>query len=99
MFDWLKRWWDNQRSRHQAAWARAFAKKPTPQAITVGGVTYPYRNPGTQKFNCTVWLHDGSKRDFLVDADSHVDASNKCEDLVCKEVDRGQIRYIMVPLP
>ena len=30
MFDWLKRWWDNQRSRHQAAWALAFANKPTP---------------------------------------------------------------------
>ncbi|NCA14421.1 MAG: hypothetical protein EBS89_09850 [Proteobacteria bacterium] len=95
MFDWLKRC-------HQAAWARAFAKKPTPQAepaIIVGGVTYPYRNLGAQKFECTVWLHDGSKREFSVDADSHVDASVKCETLVCKDIDRGQIRHVVVQLP
>ena len=97
MFDWLKRC-------HQAAWARAFAKKPTPRGvpvdgleITVGGVTYPYRNLGAQKFECTAWLNDGSRREFLVDAHSHVDASAKCETLLCDQagIDRGDIKYIM----
>ena len=51
-------------------------------------------------YKCVVWLHDGSKREYRVEADNHVDATSRCEKLVCEGgVDRGEIKYILAQLP
>ena len=51
-------------------------------------------------YECVVWFHDGSKRKYQVEADNHVDATTKCEKILCDGgIDRGEIKYILAQLP